>query len=110
MDLIAIAKMVLNILASQLPWLKEAGSAVVAVMLLISPLIELVELVASLTAWKGDDALAAKAKLWKDKIIAVLEIFPHVNIPVAGWLSWLIEKSKKAIPAIKAAVDAWKKS
>jgi hypothetical protein len=110
LGIIGVLQMIITLIGSKLPWLPAVGSAAIAGMALISLLIELVEVAAALTATTKDDALIAKAKLWKSKIIPILEVLPHANIPIAAGLGKIMALLSKAIPSLKAAIEAWKKN
>jgi hypothetical protein len=79
-----------------------------AISVAVSVLIEIVELIALWTPTKKDDEALAKAKPIKDKVIAVLELFPHVNIPAAAIIVKIAEVLKKVLKIGKAASDAAK--
>lgn len=110
MDIVAILGMIVSVLGSKMPWLPAVGSAAIAGMALISALIELVEILAALTATTKDDELIKKAKAIKAKIIPILEVLPHANIPVAAGLGKIMAFLGKLIPSVKAAIEAWKKN
>jgi len=110
MDIVAILGMIVSVLGSKMPWLPAVGSAAIAGMALISALIELVEILAALTATTKDDELIKKAKALKAKIIPFLEVLPHANIPVAAGLGKIMAFLGKLIPSVKAAIEAWKKN
>lgn len=97
----SLVKWLLPILANKLPWLPEAAGYIVVSMVLVSPLIELIEAVTKLTASTADDAVAAKIKSIRDKILPILEILPHANIPVAAWMETAVTWIKKAIAALQ---------
>jgi hypothetical protein len=97
----ALVKWLLPILANKLPWLPEAMGYVVVSMVIVSPLIELVEAVTKLTASTADDELAAKIKSIRDKVLPILEVLPHANIPVAAWIATAADWIKRALAAIK---------
>lgn len=110
MGIIAVLQMVISLIGSKLPWLPVVGSAAIAGMALVSALIELVEILAALTATSKDDELIKKAKALKAKIIPFLEVLPHANIPVAAGLGKIMALLGKLIPSVKAAIEAWKKA
>jgi len=91
----------LPILANKLPWLPEVTGYVIVSMVIVSPLIELIEAITKLTASTADDAVAAKIKSIRDKVLPVLEVLPHVNIPVAAWVSKAAEWIKKLVEVLK---------
>lgn len=51
---------------------------------IVSVLIEVLEAVVLITASKSDDAFAAKVKAMWAKVLPVMEMLPHVNVPVAA--------------------------
>lgn len=94
-------------LVSKVPVLGTIAANGVGAMIAVGLIAEIVEIVAAITATKKDDVVAAKIKAVKDKVLAVLEIFPHVNLPVAAILIAAIKalgKAKDIIAAIIAAV------
>lgn len=110
MDPIEIIKSILAVVAAQVPWLASSGAMVAGVILLVSPLIEVVELIASMTASTKDDEIAASIHAWKGKIVGILEVLPHVNLPVAAWITVCLSFLKRAVPAAKSAIAAWRAS
>lgn len=96
-----LAEWLLPIVVSKLPWLPEAVGYIILSMVIISPLIELLEGISKLTASTKDDELAAKVKSIRDKVLPILEALPHVNIPVATWMSKAVEWIKKIVEVLK---------
>lgn len=97
----SLVKWLLPIILNKLPWIPEVVGYVIVSMVIVSPLIELVEAIAKLTASKADDELAAKIKSIRDKVLPILEALPHVNIPVATWMSKAVEWIKKIVEVLK---------
>jgi hypothetical protein len=77
----------------------------VAAMGIVSVLIEIVEIIAKLTPSEKDDLAVAKAKKVKDMVISVLEIFPHVNLPIAPIVLKIGSVLGKILKGLKAAKE-----
>lgn len=100
--------MVAQFLIAKFPMLAAYGANALAVCMGVGLLIEGAEVVAALTASKKDDAAVAKIKAIKDKVIAVLEIIPHANIPVAPVILKVLAAVGKGVSVLKAAIGAFK--
>lgn len=100
--------MIASFLVAKFPLLAQYGAQAIAVCMLVGLLIEGVEVVAALTASKKDDEAVAKIKSVKDKVIGVLEVIPHANIPVAPVILKLMAAVGKGVKVLKAAVGAFK--
>lgn len=77
----------------------------VATMGIVSILIEIVEVIAELTPTEKDDLAVAKAKKIKNTIISVLEVFPHVNLPLAPIVLKVGTILGKILKGLKAAKE-----
>jgi hypothetical protein len=71
---------------------------------IVSVLIELFELVASVTASKSDDATAAKIKAFWAKVLPVMEMLPHVNLPIAAAALKAVDMVKKVAEVLKSII------
>lgn len=102
-------QVIATLLVAKLPVLASIGSNALAICLAAGLLIELAEVAAAMTASGKDDAAVAKIKTIKNKVIAVLELFPHANIPVAPVIikvtAIVAKVAKAAMAAIKAIKD-----
>lgn len=75
----------------------------------LSVAIEVFEAFVLVTASTKDDETAAKVRLfWNSKVLPVLEILPHVNIPIAPGIAKIMVLLLKAFKAIKAALVSWR--
>jgi hypothetical protein len=97
-------------LAQKVPVLSAIAANGLAGLIAVGLLIEVVEVIASLTATSKDDALVAKAKALRDKIVPILEIFPHMNIPVAAGLGKFANVLKKVLGGLKGLIKGVKDS
>lgn len=102
-----LLKMILPFL-SNIKFLGELTAHALALLVGMGLIIECVELIAAMTASKKDDAAVAKIKAIKDKVIAVLEIIPHANIPVASGILKLLAWIRKGAAVLKAMLLAMK--
>lgn len=75
---------------------------------IVSLLIELLEMAVTLTVSEKDDAFARKVRAVWSKILPILEVFPHVNVPVGAGLAKILKYVGKGIKAAMAAIAAWK--
>jgi hypothetical protein len=85
----------------------------IGVLVFISPVvslvIELLEAAVMLTASTEDDVFAAKVKAFHaTKIQPMLELLPHVNVPIAPAIVMAVKFASKGIKAALAAIGAWK--
>lgn len=95
-------------IVAKVPVLGVIAANGVAAMIAVGLFAEIVEVVALLTASKKDDEIAAKIKKVKDKVLVVLEMLPHVNVPVVGFILGASKFLGKALEIIKAIVSAIK--
>lgn len=102
-----LIKMLLPFL-SQIKILGEITAQTLSVLIGVGLIIECVELIAAMTASKKDDEAVAKIKAIKDKVIAVLEVIPHANIPVAAGILKMLEWIRKGAAVLKAVLSALK--
>lgn len=108
MDVLDLIKPFAALLVAKLPILGVIAANGVAAMVAVGLLIEIVEAVAAVTANKKDDAVAAKIKVIKDKVLMVLEIIPHMNIPVVAAIVSASKALAKALAIVKAMIAAAK--
>ena len=106
MDFEAIIQMIVQLIGQKFPILLTLTGYILASLVVVSPLIELVELVAKLTPSPKDDEAVSKVKVVAQKIIPVLEALPHVNLPVAKWLVVGAKLIRKGAAALKAWLSA----
>lgn len=99
--LVLLAQMVID----KFPIIGVIGAYGVVLVTGIGVLIEIVEVVAKLTPSQKDDEAIEKAKALKKKVIGVLELLPHVNIPIAPVVLKVIEVLKKIAKGAKAATE-----
>ena len=109
-QIIQIVKPFAEYLAGKIPMLGTIGASGIAICMVVGILIEIVEAVAKLTPTPKDDEAAAKIKKVKDGIIAVLEVIPHANIPIASGLEKAIKLGAKLASAVKGAIQGWMQS
>ena len=74
---------------------------------LVSILIELMDFIVALSVSKADDAVAAKIDAAWAKILPILEVLPHANIPISATLQMILSYSAKGLAALKGAVQGW---
>lgn len=113
----------MDLILSALPFLKPifeflakeygtVGIIIAYLLIVVGPsvtlLIELMELIVSITVSKKDDAFAAKVKLYWSKILPIFEILPHANVPIAAGAKKLVEYLGKAVLAIRSAIESLK--
>ena len=108
-SILLFLKPIAEFLALKVPVVGAIAANGLAALLAIGILIEIVEAVALITKTSKDDEFVAKAKKVKDKFIAVLEIFPHVNLPIVAAIVKLSAFLVKALAVIKALIGALKK-
>ncbi|OPZ24608.1 MAG: hypothetical protein BWZ03_00083 [bacterium ADurb.BinA186] len=75
----------------------------------VGVLIEIVEVIAKLTPSQKDDEIVSKAKKIRDKVVPILELIPHVNLPVAPVILKAISLLGKFLKFIKGGSEALEK-
>ena len=85
------------------------GYAVLVVAPIVTVLIELMELVVSLTPSTKDDVVVEKLKAgWFQYGLPVLELMPHANIPIAATTLKVIDYTQRGGKAVIAGVKAFR--
>lgn len=86
---------------------------IVAYLLLMIPvvtlLIEVAQAVVTITISSKDDVLVAKVKAAWDKILPVLEVLPHVNLPIAPGIVKIVQLAMKVLNGALAFLQGFKK-
>lgn len=108
MDVLEILKPFAAILVAKLPLFGVIAANGIAAMIAVGLLCEVVEVIAAATATKKDDEAVAKIKAIKDKVLVVLEVLPHVNVPVVGAFKVISKFLGKALAVVKAIVGVIK--
>ncbi len=67
----------------------------------VSVLIEILEGIVLFTASKKDDEAAARIKAGWAKVLPFIELLPHVNLPIAPWVSKALTLAQKALAVLK---------
>lgn len=114
----------MELISSLLPFLKPlldlavekygAIAVVIAYLLfvvapIVTVLIEAAEALVILSASNKDDQAVARVKaVWTGKVLPILELLPHVNLPVAPFAAQLVIYIRKGANAAKAAIQAWR--
>jgi hypothetical protein len=106
--ILSFLKPIAEIIAMKVPALSMYSAQGIAALIAVGLLVEIFELIASYTASKADDELAVKIKKIREKVLAVLEIIPHANIPVASFIMKATKFLAKVLKIGKAASDAAK--
>lgn len=76
---------------------------------IVSVIIEMIEFVVSFTASKSDDEFAAKLKAGWAKVMPILELLPHANIPLSPIMIKVVMYVMKSTSALKGAIQGWLK-
>jgi hypothetical protein len=82
----------INSMAAQNPDIGMiTGYLVLVVLPIMSVLIEVLEAAVKLTESKADDEFAAKVKAVWSKVSPILEVLPHINLPLAPAIVKMVE-------------------
>lgn len=73
----------------------------------VSILIEVAEGIAAFTETKSDDEAVAKIKSGWAKVVPILELLPHVNLPLAPAVTKILFYAKKFAKAVAGALKGW---
>jgi hypothetical protein len=103
-----LIQMIAAVLVAKLPVLGEIGANALAICLAMNLVIELAEALVALTASVADDAVVAKVKALRNKVLPILEIIPHTNVPVAAGIEKAIRLVAKVVKIAMAALKAAK--
>jgi hypothetical protein len=108
-NLIGFLAPVLAALSQKYGAVGVAIAYLIALIPLVSIAIELLEAAVLLTASTKDDEAAARIKAaWRGKVLPVLEMLPHINVPIAPAVARLLGLAVRGIKSLLAGIGAWK--
>lgn len=86
---------------NQLPLVAQILAYVVALYPIVTLLINLLDLLVTFACFKADAPLAAKiTTFWNNKALPVLEVLPHSNLPISGFVTSAISVVTKVVGSV----------